>query len=215
MASRNKSRLGRLYYAKLNDTQKAFYKGWLDGINTKAVGRKAPKAMLKRHLAAVVPFSIVASGATAEPVDYRRVSITAQAAGIAKIASSNLTLFGLETTEATLANIKSEPGFYPALCVVTLENATSPIASTTNKSRFSNKDVDLRNTRSGSIPFGRPGNSALVDYANRIPVVSMEVSGASYTGARVASISFKPEIWPSANASLPTAGSVTAKVPDF
>lgn len=214
MPGRRTSRLGKEYYQKLSAEERTFFVGFLDGTNKKNVERKASGEQLKRHAVTVVPFGIVPSAAAAAAADNFRCSATKQALEIAKTIDANLAVFGIEGTPA--AGSVSNPNFFPALAVITLIDPNNPIASTSNRSRYSNRPIDLKRTRSGSIPFGRSQTAATTtDYQVTVSGITAEIAGKSLTGARVASTSFQPEILRPTAASLPAGGTVNAAIPAF
>lgn len=214
MAGRRTSKLGKEYFKDLSPEQRTFFVGFLEGTNTKEVQRKASGEQRKRHVVAVIPFSEIPSAATAVATDYYLCTATKQALGIAKTIDSNLAKFGIEATPAA-GNVSSS-NFFPALAVVTLINATNPIASTTNRSRYSNKPIDLKATRSGSIPFGRNKTASVTsDYNSQVQVIAGEARGKTYGEGKVSSISFQPEIFKPSGAALAEGGAVTAGIPAF
>lgn len=199
---RPRGRFGKSFYQKLNDTEKTFYKGYLDGTNKVTIARKPAATELKRYACGVIPFGVSTQAAPAE--NNVLVTATAQAIKIAKAFSTNLSLFAI--TDNPGAAVQGKEGFYPALCRLSVKPTTSTV--TNEKSQFTGRDYKYKAGRSGSVPFGRgvtgridkntktaETTEADVDYEDARNTIETEIRKATPTGLVLGSMSFVPEYW--------------------
>lgn len=208
------------FFEKLSDSEKAFFTNqYLTKASKITHPRKPASTELNRVNVAVIPFGQSTDATVAN--SYRIVTATVQALKIAKLFDTNTetSAFGLlldstgKTEDANLVR--------PALCRVTLsQKAGTPTSKTSSRT---SRTYKAKNTRSGSIPFGRTTSVATVtdkksgatettvaeiDYNDSRSSIETKVRGTDL-GTLKASVGFKPEIWKLGKAASGTGATVT------
>ena len=182
-----------------------------------------------RYSCGVAPFGLMWD-TTADAINYVEVSITQLGASILKaIDSTNgRKIFGIE---ADATKFKTPPkGFYPALTVVSVRQASATRPTTRTTSQISTRQYYKWKTRSAQIPTGRgdqafvnaDNDSVAIDSEDKIDFSYMKKSVETRVLANLASnaalkkhsLSFQEEIWQPVAGSLP-ALSTLATVPDL
>lgn len=202
-----RSRMGKSFYQKLSDAEKANYKSYLDGARTHEVDRAISGEKRQKVEISVLPFGIQLAGAPAL-TDYHITSATTQAIEIAKLADTNLVDFGaIESADTHSSNSR----FLPALVRPTLVAASD--LGRAGVSAFTGRETKRFNSRGGSIPFGRRVSAIAEDYDKRRAAVLASIRDLNTGANRVKSVTFVAEYWQTdGSASTNALGTVTGKV---